>query len=84
MTKRKRGRPAPVSLMGKALADKLVKLHAEHGSVGPLLFGIRHHREIAECADKPDTIAEAAFGRGSSYGREIYKGIKLATLVVER
>ena len=84
MTKQQRGRPAPISPIGKELADKLVNLHAEHGSIGPLLFGIRHHREIAKCADKPDTIAEAAFGRGSSYGREIYKGIKLASLVVER
>ena len=49
----------------------------------PDFAGIRHHREIAECPDTPERIATAAFGRGS-YGRDIYKGIKLAALVVER
>ena len=40
MPKRPARRAAPVSLMAKELAAKLVKLHDEYGSIGPLLFGI--------------------------------------------
>jgi len=78
-----RGRPLmPASTVAHDLAEKLAKLHREHGGIGPLLFGVMYHQEIANCPDKPETLAELA-GVGK-YASDISKGKRLAAHVLVR
>lgn len=83
--KRSTRRPPPALdfPVTNSLAAKLAKLHREHGSIGPLLFGIKYRQEIADCPDTPATLAKLAFG-SDGYGSDINKGMNLAAHVVAR
>ena len=65
------------------LVANLAKLEREHGSIGPLLFGIKYHREIADGPESPNMLAKLAFG-SDSYGSDINQGIRLSAHVVLR
>ena len=75
--------PGTHSQNANALAVKLVELHHEHGSIGPLLFGIKYYQEIVDCPDTPATLAKLA-GVGDGYGTDISKGLRLAEHVIWR
>lgn len=79
----RRQAPASDSPITNDLAAKLRELHREYGSIGPLLFGIKHQHDIADCPDTPATLAKLAFG-SDGYGTDIGKGIRLAAHVLVR
>ena len=74
------GAPSPNS---NTLADRLAELHSEHGSIGPLLFGIKYHQEIIDCLDTPTTLAKLS-NVGDGYGTDISKGLRFAKYVIYR
>ena len=74
--------PASDSPVTNDLAAKLVKLHREHAGIGPLLFGIKYHQEIADCPDPLATLVKLA--DVGDYVSDINKGMRLAAHVVAR
>ena len=85
MPKRPASRRSPTSEspVTNDLVAKLAGLHREHGSIGPLLFGIKYQQEIVDGPDTPATLAKLA-GVGDGYGTDISKGVRLAHHVIWR
>ena len=83
MPRRRVHHRAPNSRVANDLVAKLAKMHQEHKSIGPLLFGIKYRQEITECPDTPATLAERTFG-SKGYGTDISKGMRLAVHVLVR
>ena len=79
----RRRAPASDSPVTNDLAARLAELHREYGSIGPLLFGIKHHQEIADCPNTPATLAKLAFG-SDGYPIDISEGMRLAAHVLVR
>ena len=73
--------PRDLSRNPNHLVVKLAELEREYGSIGPLLFGIKYHREIEGGPDSPNTLAKLAFD-SDGYGSDINKGMRLAAHVV--
>ena len=84
--KRRSMRKKPLALHSpnpNALAARLAELHREHGSIGPLLFGIKYPQKITDCPDSVQEIVRLS-NVGTGYATDVHKGIKLAAHVSAR
>ena len=62
------------------LATKLAELHRDAKGIGVIIFGIKYAQEIEDCGHSVEAIVRLS-GVPASYGREIYKGIRLVPYV---
>ena len=68
------------SISDHDLAARLAELHHDAKGIGVIIFGIKFAQEIEDCGHSVEAIVRLS-GVPASYGREIYKGIRLVPYV---